>query len=167
MEEDFDVWSLLKLKNKDEIVSGGYGKSVSFWNTKTFQREYSVECCDCTSLNGLIELPNHHVAVSGGDSSTIDIIDTEHYQRIKQIECKGYIGSDGYFPSLHLLNNGTFIYSRGGCFCQISSTTYEVLFKDKMKDEFEGDAITSSSNGKYIIANNENKGISIFRVNYM
>ena len=163
------MYSLLKLKNKDEMVSGGRGGSVSlsFWSTITFKREHSVECCDCHSLNGLIELPNHHVAVNGGRSSTIDIIDTEHYQRIKQIECKGYIVSDSGFSSLHLLNNGTFIYSHCGCFCQISSTTYEVLFKDKMEGEFEGWAITSSSNGKYIIADNRNKGISIFRVNYI
>ena len=150
------------------MVSGGKGESVSFWNTKTFQREHSVECCNCHSLNGLIELPNHHVAVSGGYSSTIDIIDTEHYQRIKQIECKGYIRiGDGGYSSLHLLNNGTFIYSRDGCFCQISSTTYEILFKDKMGDEFGGHAITSSPNGKYIIADNWNDGVSIFRVNYI
>ena len=106
--------------------------------------------------------------MSGGGSSTIDVIDTEKYQRIKQIECKDYIVGDGYYDSsLHLLNNGTIIYSRGGCFCQISSTTYEVLFKDKMKDEFLGSAITSSSKGKYIIASNYNDGISIFRVDYI
>ena len=162
------MYFLLKLKNKDEMASGGDGKNVSFWNTKTFKREHSVECCICYSLNGLIELPNHHIAVSGGDSSTIDIIDTEHYQRIKQIECKGYIvGDGGYYSSLHLLNNGTFIYSHDGCFCQISSTTYEVLFKDKKEDEFRGTAITSSSNGMYIIASNWNRSISIFRVNYI
>ena len=167
LKEDFLVCSLLKLKNKDEMVSGGYGESVSFWNTTTFKKEHSVECCNCWSLNGLVELANRCVAVSGGYSSTIDVIDTEKYQRIKQIECKDYIVGDGYYSSLHLLNNGSIIYSHGGCFCQISSTTYEVLFKDKMKDEFRGSAITSSSKGKYIIASNYNYGISIFRVDYI
>ena len=84
-----------------------------------------------------------------------------------QIECKDYIVGDGYYPSLHLLNNGTIIYSHEGCFCQISSTTYEILFKDKMKDEFGGYAIASSSKGKYIIASKYNDGISIFRVDYI
>ena len=149
------------------MVSGGDGKSVSFWNTTTFKKEHSVECCNCWSWNGLVELANRCVAVSGGYSSTIDVIDTEKYQRIKQIECKDYIVSGGGYSSLHLLNNGTIIYSHVGCFCQISSTTYEVLFKDKMKDEFRGLAITSSSKGKYIIANNYNRGISIFRVDYI
>ena len=162
------MYSLLKLKNKDEMVSGGWGKGVSFWNTTTFKKEHSVECCDCWSLNGLVELANRCVAVSGACSSTIDVIDTEKYQRIKQIECKDYIVGGGYyFSSLHLLNNGSIIYSHEECFCQISSTTYEVLFKYKMKDEFIGSAITSSSKGKYIIANNYNRGISIFRVDYI
>ena len=167
LEEDFHVCSLLKLKNKDEMVSGGWGKSVSFWNITTFKKEHSVECCDCGSLNGLVELANRCVAVSGVYSSTIDVIDTEKYQRIKQIECKDYIVGGGYYSSLHLLNNGSIIYSHEGCFCQISSTTYEVLFKDKMKGEFIGSAITSSSKGKYIIASNYNSGISIFRVDYI
>ena len=164
--EDFDVCSLLKLKNKNEMVAGGTGKNiVSFWNTITFTKEHTVECCDCLSYNGLIELPNGCVAVSGGSSSTIDVIDTKTYQRVKQIQCEGYIGSSGGCSSLHLLSNGTFIYSHRGCFCQISSTTYEVLYKDKKEKEF-GEAMTSTSNGKYIIAHNYNCGVSIFKIEY-
>ena len=88
------------------MVAGGcYGKSVSFWNTKTFTKEHTVECCNC-SLNGLIELPNGCVAVSGGGSSTIDVIDTKTYQRIKQIQCEGYIDGSFSWSSLHLLSNG-------------------------------------------------------------
>ena len=140
---------------------------MSFWNTKTFKKEHIVECCNCRSLNGLIELANRRVAVSGGGSSTIDIIDIEKYERIKQIECEEYIGSSDYgCSSLRLLSNGTFIYTHKGCFCQISSTTYEVFFKDKIEKEFQGCAITSISNGKYIIASNDNKCISIFTVDY-
>ena len=162
------MWSLLKLKNKNEMIASGNEWSMSFWNTITFKKESIVECCDCTSLNGLIELPNHCVVVSGGLSSTIDVINTETYQLIKQITCEGYIvsGGDGY-SSLLLLSNGTFVYSRKGCFCQISSTTYEVIFKTKMKNECKGHAITSSLNGKYIIADNDNHGISIFRVSFI
>ena len=167
LEEGFNVWSLLKLKNQNEMIASGNEWSMSFWNTTTFKKEHIVECCDCTSLNGLIELPNHRVAVSGGLSSTIDVINTETYQLIKQITCEGYIvsGDDGY-SSLRLLSNGTFVNSRKGCFCQISSTTYEVLFKDKKEKEFRGETITSILNGKYIIAKNLNKNISIFKVNY-
>ena len=63
LDEDFDVYSLLKLKNKDVMISGGQGNSVSFWNINALQKEYSVPCCDCTSINGIIELPNHCIAV--------------------------------------------------------------------------------------------------------
>ena len=104
--------------------------------------------------------------MSSGYSSTIDVIDTKTYQRIKQIKCEGYIGSGSYVSSLHLLSNGTFIYSHNECFCQISSTTYEVLYKEKKEKEFYGIAMTSTSNGKYIITDNDNKGISIFKVDY-
>jgi hypothetical protein len=148
------------------MVAGGNGKnSVSFWNTKTFKKEHEVDC-ECLSYNGLIELPNGCVVVGSGYSTIINVIDTKTYQRIKQIECKGYIVSEGYYPCLHLFSNKTFIYSRNGCFCQISSTTYKVLFKTKKKEEFNGYAITSTLNGKYIIGSNDNKGISIFKVNY-
>ena len=51
LKEDFRVYSLFKLKNKDKMVAGGGGKSVSFWNTTTLKKEHSVECCDCRSLN--------------------------------------------------------------------------------------------------------------------
>ena len=112
--------------------------------------------------------------MSGGSSSAINIIDIKEYRRIKQIECIGYIGNNysNRYSSLHILNNGTFIYSFAECFCQISSTTYKVLLPIKMKNEFRGDAITSSLNGKYIIASkgynySSRDGISIFKVNYI
>ena len=85
------MFSLLKLKNKDEMVVGGMGKCLSFWNTITFTKEHTFECCSCWSFNSLIWLPNHCVAVSGRKSYTIDVIDTEIYQLIKQIKCEGYI----------------------------------------------------------------------------
>ena len=96
----------------------------------------------------------------------IHIFDTYTYHRIKQIQCKDYLENYDTFSSLYPLNNGTFIYSHKGYFCQISSTTYEILFKDEVTDEFRGTFIISSSNGKYIIADNENEYISIFRANY-
>ena len=167
LKEDFRVSSLLKLKNKDEMVTGGRGKSMSFWNTKTFKWEHKVECCECRSSNGLIELPNHCVAVSGGWSSAIDIIDTDTYQLIKQIKCEGYIDDSGSCSSLHLLSNGTFLYFHNECFCQISSKKYKVLFKNQMEKEFRGNVITSTLNGKYIIIDNKNWGMSIFRVKYI
>ena len=80
-------------------------------------QKHTVTCCGCLSLNGLIELPNRCVAVNGGSSLTIDVIDTEKYQRIKQIKCEGYINGEGYYSYLHLLSNGTFVYSHLGCFC--------------------------------------------------
>ena len=166
LQEDFEVFSLLKLRNKNIMVSAGWGKSISFWNINTFTKEHSVTCCGCFSLNGLIELPNHCVAVSGGGASTIDIIDTNNYQRIKQIQCKDYIVSSLDFSSIHLLKDGTFIYSHEGRFCQISSTTYEIIVKIQKEDEFVGSVITSSSNGKFVIANNNKYGISIFKVGY-
>ena len=168
LKEDFSVCSLLKLKNKKVMVSGGYEKRISFWNTKTFIKEHSIECCHCWSWNGLIELPNHYIAVNGGEATTIDIIDTERYKLFKRIECNDYIIKGGdVVSSLHMLNNGTFIYSHIGRFCQISSNDYNILFKTKMGDEFRGDTIISSSYGKYILTSNKKKGISIFRVEFI
>ena len=164
LDEDFNVYSLLKLKKKDIMVSSGNGNSVSFWNINTFSKEHSVSCCNCNSFHGIIELPHHRIAVSGGGASTIDIIDTEHYKVIKQIECKNYIDNCSNFSSIYLLNNETFIYSHEGNFCQIATSTYEVLFKFQIEDEFRGDAIMGLSNGKYIVANNKKKGISIFKL---
>ena len=166
LKEDFSIYSLVKLKNKDVMASSGngYNNSVSFWNESTLIKEYSVSCCNCFSFNGLIELPNHYLAVCGGESLSIDIIDTQKYQLIKQIECKDYIVNSDYLSSLRLLDDKTLIYSCGGSLCKISLTTYEILFKIKMEDEFIGYAITSSINGKYIISSNKKGGMSIFKL---
>ena len=71
---------------------------MSFWNTLTFKKKHTVECCYC-DFNGLIELPNHCIAVSGRWSSTINVIDTETYEIIKQIQCEEYIGGEFIFSS--------------------------------------------------------------------
>ena len=112
MKEDFGVYSLLKLKNKDEMVSGGNGNSVSFWDTRTFKKEHTVECCKY-SLNGLIELSNHCIAVNAVDDSAIYVIDTEEYQQIRQTRYEGYIGSGSgnLYSSLHVLSNGIHLFS--------------------------------------------------------
>ena len=168
LKEDFIVFSLLKLKNKNVLASSGKGEKITFWNTNTFAKEHSVGCCNCSSSNGLIELPNHYIAVSGGLSTSIDIIDTDNYQLFKQIECNDYIISSGvYYSSLHLLNNETFIYSHNGCFCQVSTNEYEIVFKVKMEDEFEGATVISSSNDKYVVASNNKKGVSIFKIKFI
>lgn len=170
LDENFEVCSLLKLKKKEIMASSGYSNCVSFWRTNSFEKECSVECCDCYSYNGLLELPNDCIAVSGGGSLTIDIINVEYYQRIKQISCEWYITSSDFLSSLYLLNNGTFVYSHEGSFCQISSTTYEIIYKTKMDEEFLGFTLISALNGKYIIASNEKKeekGITIFKVGYV
>ena len=170
LKENFNVYSLLKLKNRAIMVSGGQGKSVSFWNLRELQKECSVPCTDCTSINGIIELPNHCIAVNGGLSSTVDIIDTKHYQLINQIECEGYIARSQHIifcSCLHLLKNGTFIYSHEGNFCQMSATTHAVFFKYRMKGEFRGHALTISSNGKYIMADNWKSSLSLFKVDYI
>ena len=170
LDENFAVCSLLKLKNKEIMASSGYGNCVSFWRTNSFHKECSVGCCDCYSYNGLLELPDDCIAVSGGGSLTIDIINVEFYQRIKQITCEWYITSSDFLSSLCLLNNGTFIYSHEGSFCQMSSTTYEIIYKTKMEEEFLGFTLISALNGKYIIASNEKKeqkGITIFKVGYV
>ena len=68
-EEDEDIFQICcihKLKTKDEMVFGGDGQNMLwFLNTKTFKKEKLVECCDCSSFNGIIELPNHHIMLMG------------------------------------------------------------------------------------------------------
>ena len=119
------------------MIASGNVKSVSFWNIKTFTKKHTVECCDCFSLNGLIELPNLYVAVSGIDSSTIDVI-------INTETCQliKQIQCKGYISGYGSAMEHSF-----------------TLIMDIV--------IISSSKGKYIIANIDNRGISIFKVNYI
>ena len=169
IKENFIVFSLLKLKNKDLLVSAGSGNEISFWNTLTFNKENSVKCCSVWSRHGLIELPNQFIAVNGGLSDSIDIIDTDNYNVYKKIKCEDFIVSSSnsvYFSALNLLTNGTWIYAHEMKFCQVSFKEWDVVFKKEMKDEFSGNAIINMCDGKYIIATNCIKGVSVFKVEF-
>ena len=86
LEENFEVYCLLKSKTKEMLFSSGLGKQVTFWNLKTYKKEHTVNCCIANSYNGLIELSNNYIAVTGGDSSSIDIINTDTYEVFKNIK---------------------------------------------------------------------------------
>ena len=67
---------------------------------------------------------------------------------------------------MNLLMNGTGIYSHEMKFCQVSFKEWDVIFKKEMKDEFSGNAIINLCDGKYIIATNCIKGVSVFEVEF-
>ena len=163
--EEFSVWSLLRLKHKDVLASSGNGKRITFWNVNTSVKDHTMKCCHC-DRNGLTELHEHFIAVSGGDSSSIDVIDTHKYKLVKQIKCNGYIGSSNNVAALCLLNSASFVYCHDGCFCQIDSTCWDVVFKLKIDGEFKGTTVVCTADGKYIVANNDKKGISVFKIKY-
>ena len=163
--EDFSVWSLLRLKSKDVLASSGNGKRISFWNVNALIKEHTMKCCHC-DRNGLIELNKHYIAVSGGNSMSIDVIDTHNYKVVKHIECEEYIVQSNNVSSVRCLNNGSFVYCHDGCLCQIEFESCDVVFKVKMEEEFKGTTVVCTANGKYIIANNNKKGISIFTIKY-
>ena len=96
----------------------------------------------------MIKLPNHCVAVYGFNSTIDIIIDTECYQLITRISFKDYDFRERS-SSLHLLNNGTFVFFNQGCFCQISSTTYEVMFNVETSTHFDWEIYQMESIYRY------------------
>ena len=166
--DDFEVYSLLKLKNKEFLLSTGLGEQVTFWNLRTYKKEHTVRCCIGSSYKGLLELSNNYVAVTGGGSSStasIDIIDVINHKLFKKIKYDCITG-DGYYPSLSSLNKGTFIYAHNNYLCQLSANNFDLKFKIKTTNEMTGISIISNSSAKYLISTNEQSGISIFKIEY-
>lgn len=163
IEEELGPSAILQLKDKEIVIYGGKiggEKAIMFWDYKTYQRIHHINGVFCGSMNGLIQLPNGLVVAADGGRA-IYIIDPETYKLLKTITNSQYIVYDHKLCSVSLLDGDSFIYVHGNCLCQISVYDYDILFKVKQQNEFIGEALLTIK-GKYIIANHNQKGLSVY-----
>ena len=60
--DNFSVFSLLQLQNREILVCGGDSDEISFWNINTYKKEHSIRCGGADSPNGMVELPNNCIS---------------------------------------------------------------------------------------------------------
>lgn len=93
------ITSIIELKSKKYIVSGGEDKKLCFWNSKNFTREKTIDNIYCNWNNSLIET-NYNKVIVGGRVIYIINLDTFgvekeiEYDRIKCTSALLYLGGD-------------------------------------------------------------------------
>ena len=66
-----DVISIIKINNKDLLISCSYDKRIIIWDLNTYAIVKEIKDVQCCFTNGLKELPNERIAVSEENSITI------------------------------------------------------------------------------------------------
>ena len=59
-----DIISILKIHDKDILISNGYDKKLIIWDLNTYKINIEVDNICCCFINGMKELPNQRIIVS-------------------------------------------------------------------------------------------------------
>jgi WD40 repeat protein len=157
------VYSCIHLKyNKHLIICSCAGKGLSYvssWNINSKQRVSVFKDIHTNHSGGLLEVNKECLAVSKyGVIVLIDPINSIITGEIKD-ECITVASSLTLFK-------GRITYGSGGYLCLISLENKEIVFKRNVQKEFRGYyGVLNINNGKYLIADNNYKGFSIFEFN--
>ena len=115
----------------------------------------------CYGKHAMVILDNGHIAVAS--ASEIIIIETVLFKIVKIIKETKYIEDNDYLRSLFVMDNKFLIYACKGKFLQIDILDeYKVIYKNKIDEEFEGEGLLCLEEGKYVIGDNWNYGITVF-----
>jgi WD40 repeat protein len=155
-----NVYSMIRLNKKNEIVASCSGNIIVFWNLNSNTKTYTFKGYYASYANHMIEIPNDKIAISPRDSSTsIIIIDSINYNVVKEIKLENFITGRS---SLYQWNNESFIYIYNKCLVQISTKDFEILFKTQNMSQLGGiGGILTTEDGKYIITNSNDNGLEI------
>ena len=157
------IYSCIHLKyNEHLIICSCAGKGltyVSLWNIHSKQKVSVFKDIHTNHSGGLLEVNRECVAVSKyGVVVLIDPVKSIIVYRIKD-ECITFASSLTLF-------RGGIAYGSGGYLCLISLVNKEIVYKRNVQNEFRGYyGVLNINNGRYLIADNNYKGFTIFEFN--
>ena len=168
LQHDNYVRDLLKLKQKDILISSTWGASLDFWDSNNYQKLHSIKGHYVNYYGTkIIELPNGLVAISSCASGyPILIVDPITYSIVKEIKEEGYISHYSFFC---VLNQHSFVYAYDGKVVQIAIYNgYTILYKTKgEKDLYGYYGLISVSGGEYLIMEDRTKtGFKVIKPYY-
>ena len=141
------VSSIIKLKNKNILVSASLDYNFIIWNLSTYQKESVIKGVECFGKNSMLELENGKVIVGGRLS--IKIIDITK----KTIDIEIINGKLGTLLSFCEIDNNTIICGCSeGMIWKLNPNTKEVI-KHK--------TISTKSNVEYLIKINDKSFITL------
>ena len=126
-----NVSSIIKLKNKDILVSASLDYNFIIWNLSTYQKESVIKGVECSSSNSLLELENGKVIVGGRLS--IKIIDITK----RTIDIEIINGKLGTLMSFCEMDNNTIICGCSeGMIWKLNPNTKEILKHNSIGAKF-------------------------------
>lgn len=102
-----EVFSIIEMKHKDLLISGGFDRMLRIWDLKSYQCISVVKETQCFSRNSLYQIDSERVAV--GEDCKITIVNIPKCMIETQIENKTF----GYLSSIIKLNEDIILY---GCY---------------------------------------------------
>ena len=156
-----NVYTFIQLKKKKEtlVASCGLRSVLKFYDCTTYalKATFPVECT--RNPNSLIELPNGMIAIS--NIGNIIVIDPIMFVIVKELKDEELTE---WMHPLCVLGKESFVYGLKGSLIQLLiEEKFEVFHQRKIMWYYTigEDAMITADGGKYIVANNENFGISV------
>ena len=156
------VYSLLKLKNKEILISSCSLPCIDFWDLNTYQKINCMKGNYAERSSHMIELPNQMIAISSKNcGNSILIIDPNKYAIIKEIKENDYIKSNS---SLCVLDNHSFCYACNECLVQVAIKDYNIIFKTKMEKTIGGfGGFITVEGGKYMLIHGKTENVIVIQ----
>ena len=155
------IYNIIQLNNKEILVSSCGKPAIDFWDLTGYKRIKSIKKVYAAENSHMIEIQSGCIAVSSYSSNfPIVIIDPVSYSIIYEIRDIDYIKANS---SLITWDEHSFVFIKGGYFIQFSTSTYEIIYKTKLDSQLEGYGGMTVVNNKYLIVQNNWKGISILK----
>ena len=122
--------SLIELKNKDYIVSGGWDKKIIFWENSTYDFVEEINDVYCCYSNSLLEVKDNRIIV-GGENEVI-LINGKEMKIEKVVELQ----SSGYIRCIIEMNDGTVLCGCENELVHLSNDEYDVIYiKEEPHDD--------------------------------
>ena len=130
--------SIIKLKNKEVLLSSSYGGKdgqLNFWNLNDYTSQHTIKGYGVDYHTHMVGLSDGNIALSFSERPhPIVIIDSSSYKVKKKIYLKGLVTSSS---NLCVFDQYSFIYAHDDLFLQISNEDGAILFQSE-EGTFDG-----------------------------
>jgi hypothetical protein len=169
----FSAFSMTEVKNKNRVLavlSFGNNKKLCLFDSNNFTTPLAtIKTLECTNRNALFALPNSHVAILRDQDMCIVEVNSSSINEKKIIKHEE-INSNSTEVAFEMHpDEESFVFTVDKHLIQIESKgNFKILKCHKFENEFGGEGVffMKRDDKLYIVADNKQRGFTLFAVNH-